>query len=135
MALSDEQRHYLEQRLQEERARVRRLLHRTDQVQQETPADRAGEISHVPFHMADVGTETYEQEFSEAQRQRVSDELREIEEALRRLYETPERFGLDERTGEPIGFERLDIIPWARTRAPSPAQREATDTDRSRPDD
>ena len=46
---------------------------------------------------------------------RASRELEEIDAALQRLYETPERFGLSESTGRPIPFERLDIIPWART--------------------
>ena len=40
-----------------------------------------------------------------------------IDAALQRLYEHPERFGLSETTGDPIPFERLDIIPWARTGA------------------
>ena len=50
-------------------------------------------------------------------RLRASRELEEIDAALRRLYESPERFGLSETTGEPIPFERLDLIPWARTGA------------------
>jgi RNA polymerase-binding transcription factor DksA len=57
------------------------------------------------------------------QAQRASAELREIDDALRRLYETPDRYGVCEETGEPISFERLDLIPWARTRAPSEAAR------------
>jgi DnaK suppressor protein len=47
--------------------------------------------------------------------QRASRELEEIDAALQRLYEHPDRFGLSETTGEPIPFERLDVIPWART--------------------
>jgi RNA polymerase-binding transcription factor DksA len=35
---------------------------------------------------------------------------------LERLYEDPERFGRDERTGDEIPFERLELIPWARRR-------------------
>jgi RNA polymerase-binding transcription factor DksA len=119
MALTDQQRRHLEARLREERERAMRIIEQEDEDQSETPAERAGELSNVPFHMADVGTETYEQEMGELMRQRASDELREIDEALRRLVETPERYGLDEETGEPINFERLDLIPWARTRAPA----------------
>jgi len=45
----------------------------------------------------------------------MSRELEEIDAALERLYRTPERFGICEETGRPIPFERLEIIPWART--------------------
>jgi RNA polymerase-binding transcription factor len=47
---------------------------------------------------------------------RLSGELVEIDEALRRLYRQPEGYGRDERTGDDIPFARLDIIPWARRR-------------------
>jgi RNA polymerase-binding transcription factor DksA len=42
-------------------------------------------------------------------------ELEEIDAALERLYHSPQDFGRDERTGHDIPFERLDVIPWART--------------------
>jgi DnaK suppressor protein len=38
-------------------------------------------------------------------------QVREIEDALTRIEEG--RYGLDVTTGEPIGFERLAIEPWA----------------------
>lgn len=41
--------------------------------------------------------------------------LREVESALQRLAEG--RFGLSEETGEPIPWERLLAIPWARRTA------------------
>jgi RNA polymerase-binding transcription factor DksA len=40
--------------------------------------------------------------------------LAEIDDALRRFYRDPGGFGVDEGTGAPIAFERLDIIPWTR---------------------
>ena len=40
------------------------------------------------------------------------DRLAEIEHALSK-FDTGE-YGLDEETGEPIGFPRLSAIPWAR---------------------
>ena len=48
---------------------------------------------------------------------RVNGELAAIELALTRLEAEPERFGVDERTGEEIPFEQLMKTPWARTRA------------------
>ena len=56
---------------------------------------------------------------------RLTRELGEIEDAMMRLEAEPERFGHDERTGEDIPFERLDMVPWARTRGNEPP-REAT---------
>jgi RNA polymerase-binding transcription factor DksA len=41
--------------------------------------------------------------------------LEEIDEALERLYHRPDEYGRCEKTGEPIAYERLDLIPWART--------------------
>jgi RNA polymerase-binding transcription factor DksA len=46
---------------------------------------------------------------------RISRELADIDAALERLYKTPEKFGVCADTGEDIPFERLEIIPWART--------------------
>ena len=40
-------------------------------------------------------------------------EILEIDAALERLSQG--RYGLSESTGEPISFERLLVIPWART--------------------
>ncbi|HEU4879101.1 MAG TPA: TraR/DksA family transcriptional regulator [Gemmatimonadaceae bacterium] len=69
----------------------------------------------MPLHMADVGTDAMQAELDASNATRISQELAEIDEALTRLYETPEKFGLSEATGEPIPFERLDAIPWARS--------------------
>jgi RNA polymerase-binding transcription factor DksA len=37
-----------------------------------------------------------------------------VNEALRRLYKTPDRFGLCHTCGREINFERLDALPHAR---------------------
>lgn len=116
MALTDAQRHHLEHRLQEERARLLQDLDRSLAVQgQADEQDRAGDLSKVPFHLADLGTDTIDTELETANDTRMSGELAEIDAALERLYQTPGRFGICEETGRPIPFERLDIIPWART--------------------
>jgi DnaK suppressor protein len=116
MSLTPEQLQHFEDRLREERARALRILNRslaehTDASEQE----RAGDISSVPFHIADRGTDTMEDELNAVNATRVSRELAEIDAALDRLYQHPERFGICEETGAPIPYERLDIIPWART--------------------
>jgi DnaK suppressor protein len=116
MSLSDAQRRHLERRLQEERARLQRDLDRSLAVQeQEDEQDRAGDLTRYPFHPGDLGTDTMDAELEGSNETRMSGELAEIDAALDRLYRTPERFGICEETGRPIPFERLDIVPWART--------------------
>ena len=116
MPLTTKQRDHLERRLKEERERVLRAIARYDSVLDDTPQDSAGDLSKVPFHAADEGTDTFERELDAQEATRLTRELRAIDAALERLYQTPERFGRDERTGADIPFERLDVIPWATTR-------------------
>jgi len=116
MSLNDAQRRHLEGRLQEERARLQRDLDWSLAVQQqEDEQDRAGDLTKYPFHLADRGTDTMDTELQASNETRISGELAEIDAALDRLYRTPERFGICEETRRPIPFERLDIVPWART--------------------
>jgi RNA polymerase-binding transcription factor DksA len=116
MPLTDAQRTHLVRRLQEERERLRQMLNLSVADHSEADEqDRAGDLTIAPFHMADRGTDTMDTEFDAANATRMSRELAEIDAALDRLYRTPERFGICESTGRPIPFERLDVIPWART--------------------
>ena len=104
MQLTTTQREHLERRLQEERSRVLRDLNRAvGDLSEGDEQDRSGDLTKVPFHPADRGSDTMETE------------LADIDAALERLYRTPERFGICEDTGQPIPFERLEVIPWART--------------------
>ena len=77
--------------------------------------ERAGDLTSMPFHLADRGTDTMDEELDTSNATRISRELAEIDAALERLYRTPEQFGRCENTGRDIPFERLDLIPWART--------------------
>ena len=116
MQLTTAQREHLERRLREERERVLRDLDRQlADISDGDEQDRAGDLTKVPFHLADIGTDAIDTEVTTSNAARQSRELAEIDAALERLYRTPERFGICEDTGEPIPFERLDIIPWART--------------------
>jgi RNA polymerase-binding transcription factor DksA len=116
MSLTTEQRTHLEHRLRDERARAVQLLKgiaadRGTTSQQE----ESGDLSLMPFHAADLGTDTMNQELDESNAARASRELSDIDDALDRLYRTPEKFGLCEESGREIPFERLVVIPWART--------------------
>lgn len=116
MALNDAQREQLKQRLLEERARVQRLLGRTvEELSEESIRDGSNDLTAVPFHPADQGTDMMRQELDASNAARMSQQLTEIDAALERLYREPERFGTCEDTGGDIPFERLEVIPWART--------------------
>ena len=116
MALTESQRTHLEHRLREERDRALRSLNRSvDDNAEESQEDQAGDITKMPTHQADLGTDTMQDELDASNATRISRELAEIDAALERLYTDPQRFGICEKTGAPISFERLDIIPWART--------------------
>lgn len=116
MTLTKAQRKHLEARLQDERARALQLLNQSvEESAEDTEARLSGEASLMPTHPADLGTDTMQRELYASNATRISQELGEIDAALERLLKTPEKFGICEDTGSEIAFERLDIIPWART--------------------
>jgi DnaK suppressor protein len=115
MPLTSSQRAYLEQRLLDERALALRSLNREVSEQSDgTEQERSGDLTTLPYHMADLGTDTIDEEVEASNATRTSRVLAEIDAALERLYKTPDQFGRCEGTGREIPFERLDIIPWAR---------------------
>jgi DnaK suppressor protein len=116
MSLTDTQRKHLEQRLRDERERALRSLNRSVEMNaNESEEERSGDLSKMPTHQADLGTDTMQGELDASNATRISRELAEIDAALERLYRDPEHFGICEKTGEPIPFGRLELIPWART--------------------
>jgi len=74
--------------------------------------ESAGELSSMPIHMADVGTDNYEQEFTlgliESERQM----LRDIDRALNKIENGG--YGICEGTGAYIDHARLEARPEAR---------------------
>ena len=72
----------------------------------------ASNLSNLPIHMADMGTDNYEQEFTLGLVQKDRDLLKEINRALSKMQNGA--FGYCEGTGEPINKERLEYQPWAR---------------------
>jgi len=99
-------------RLLEERERVTRDLARYHAQSQVSLRDQSGALSTAPGEM---GTDTEDQEIDAANAARQSLELEEIDAALERLYQRPDEYGRCEKTGDQIPYERLDLIPWART--------------------
>ncbi len=74
-------------------------------------SEAAGDLSQMPIHMADIGTDNYEQEFSIGLIQNERVLLKEIDDALRRIQE--ETYGVCLATHQPISKARLRAKPWA----------------------
>ncbi len=92
--------------------RRRELVGDLSAMENQALQSTASNVSHMPIHLADVGTDTYDQDFilglAEAERRR----LREIDAALLRVEERT--YGVCQTTGKPIPKARLNAKPWAR---------------------
>lgn len=82
-----------------------------------------GEISSLPSHLADLGTETFEQDKDLGLAERASAEIREIDLALERLKGGD--YGVCEICEKPIPLERLRALPFATLCAICKAKQEA----------
>jgi len=101
---------HFEKRLLEERRRVlKELGHHDDSMQASD-----GDLSAYSFHMADQGTDAMEREKAFLMASKEGRFLWHIDQALRRLYKSPETFGKCMNCGQDIAFERLDALPHAR---------------------
>jgi RNA polymerase-binding transcription factor len=125
MPLTDAQREHLAARLRDERGRVLRELEQYDQDLATTARDAAGDLTAMPLHQADEGTDEFDRQLAAQESTRLAQELESIDAALERLYKDPDGFGRDALSGEDIPFERLDIIPWATTRVDESASHAA----------
>lgn len=72
----------------------------------------AGDLSSMPTHPADIGTDNYEHEFSLGLLESERALLGEIGEALERIDNGT--YGICLGTGKPISKARLSARPWAR---------------------
>lgn len=74
--------------------------------------DASGDLSSMPIHMADLGSDNYEMEFTLGLIEGERTILKEIDEALERINNGT--FGMCLATGQPIGKARLRAKPWAK---------------------
>lgn len=75
-------------------------------------SEAAGDLSTLPQHLADLGTDSFEQDISLGLMENESDEIQEIEEALARIKDGS--FGLCEGCRKKIPKERLKAIAYTR---------------------
>jgi RNA polymerase-binding transcription factor DksA len=112
--LQEDQRRQIEQLLLREREQVVEAIGRFDELSEELRS-RISELSGgYDNHPADIGSETYEQEQQFLLASVEGRRLYALDEALDRLYKTPEEFGRCEVDGEEIELDRLMIVPETR---------------------
>jgi RNA polymerase-binding protein DksA len=114
MTLTKKDKAHFEQRLLEEREKVVKQLAQFDESFSNTLQASNGDLSAYSFHMADQGTDAMEREKAFLFASKEGRLLYHIDEALRRLYKKPARYGICEECGEDIGYDRLDALPHAR---------------------
>ena len=99
--------------LQRERERIQRAL-------AEQAAQNDGELSSIDQHLADQGTELYNDEFEAGLRERLLGELAAVERAEERIEAGT--YGLSVESGEPIPEARLEAKPTAERTADEQAR-------------
>ncbi|MAT81710.1 MAG: hypothetical protein CMJ29_08700 [Phycisphaerae bacterium] len=90
----------------------RELLAAVDSMEFEALRSDDGDTSSMPIHMADVGSDVYEQDLmlgmAASERQRI----RDIDEALQRIADGT--YGVCALTRKAISKKRLNAKPWAK---------------------
>lgn len=112
--MAKKQLQYFEKRLLEERRRVLKELGHHDELFNKSEQAADGDLSAYSFHMADQGTDAMEREKAFLFASQEGRFLWHIDQALRRLYKSPETFGKCHNCGKDIAYERLDALPHAR---------------------
>ena len=93
-----------------------RLVGKVDIMQGEalkkSRQDASGDLSNVPIHMADVGTDNYERDIMIELIQNGEEGVRNIDTALEKIEEGA--FGVCELCAKKINKERLKAVPYAK---------------------
>lgn len=93
-------------------AKRNELLGNVSYMENDALRENRSELSSMPIHMADLGTDSYEQEFTLELMDSERRVIAEIDYALNRIEQGT--YGICEVDGEPIPKQRLEAIPWAR---------------------
>jgi RNA polymerase-binding transcription factor DksA len=82
-----------------------------DAALRKTRAEASGDLSSMPIHMADLGSDAYEQEFTLSLMASEEGTLEQVEQALDRIRSRT--YGECEDCGGVIAKKRLEAIPFA----------------------
>ena len=94
------------------RARLRGdVTQMADSALNKNRMEASGDLSSMPIHMTDIGSDNYEQEFTLSLMETEEDTLDAIEASLERIEEGT--YGKCEECGGVIPKTRLNAIPYA----------------------
>ena len=82
-----------------------------DAALRKTRAEASGDLSSMPIHMADLGSDAYEQEFTLSLMATEEETLDLVEQALGRIRDRT--YGVCEECEGVIAKKRLEAIPFA----------------------
>jgi RNA polymerase-binding transcription factor DksA len=88
------------------------LVGRVEGIESEALKSSDGNLSTMPLHMADIGTETFDQDFALGMAETDRHMVVEIDEALERIKAGT--YGVCLMTAKPIPKGRLAAKPWAK---------------------
>ena len=100
----------------------RQVLHAIDSLETESLRNQSGDSSHMPIHMADIGSDVFEQDLHLSISASERTLIREIDAALQRIADGV--YGICEVTGKAIRKARLRAKPWARMNIDSARERD-----------
>ena len=103
--------HFKELLLKKRRELIGDVNSMEDEAMKKSRLDAAGDLSSMPIHMADIGTDNYEQEFTLNLLDSERKLLRQINDALDRIVNNV--YGICGATGIQISRSRLEAKPWA----------------------
>jgi DnaK suppressor protein len=86
------------------------VTHLADAALRQRRTDANGDLSSMPIHMADIGSDNYEQEFTLSLMESGGSTLEQIEAALERIEEGT--YGECVDCGSRIPKARLNAIPY-----------------------
>jgi RNA polymerase-binding transcription factor DksA len=84
-----------------------------DAALRKTRSEASGDLSSMPIHMADIGSDAFEQEFTLSLMASEEGTLELIEQALERIRSRT--YGVCDECGGVISKKRLEAIPFAAT--------------------
>jgi RNA polymerase-binding protein DksA len=84
----------------------------TDEALRRSQSETSGNLSNVPLHMADLGTENYDQEFTLGLIENEQATLDQVQSALNRI--DAGTFGKCDECGDAIAKPRLQALPYTK---------------------
>jgi DnaK suppressor protein len=112
LLVAGEVRHFKELLLVKRAEILKNVTEIEDEALKKSRLESSGDLSSMPIHMADLGSDNYEQEFALGLMDGERKLLTEIDEALERIDKGI--YGICLGTGQNISKARLEAQPWAK---------------------